>query len=308
MKALVTPGTGRLELVLRDVDEPSPASGQALVAARATSLNPGEVRTIPGAPDGEILGWDVAGTVVEAAADGSGPPVGTRVVGLVSSGAWAQRVAVSTHALATIPDEVSFTDAATLPIAGLTALRALEMGGLLVGRQVLVTGGAGGVGRIAVQLAHLAGAQVTAVVGRPERAAGLHDLGARTIAVGMENATALYDLVLESVGGPSLTHALEHLAPQGVLVTYGRSSFEPAAIDPAWFGSHSGATMIGLLVFTEVEQRRLGTAQLTTLLDLVARGVLDTQVSIDVPWSDATAAAQALMARSVQGKAVLRIE
>ena len=308
MQALVTTGRGQLELELADVAEPRPHSDETLVALAATSLNAGEVRNIADSPAGTVLGWDVAGTVVEAAADGTGPAIGTRVVGLVGEGAWAARVAVPTHALGVVPDAVTFSEAATLPIAGLTAWRALELGGLLLGRRVLVTGGAGGVGRIAIQLAHRAGAQVTAVVGRPERAEGLAALGADTVAIGIEDAHDTYDVVLESVGGASLTHALNHLAEQGILVTYGRSSHEAGSVDPTWFLTHSGAAMVGLLVFTEVEQRRLGTAQLDQMMQLIANRHLDPQVSLEVSWRDATSAAQALMDRNVAGKAVLHVD
>ena len=86
------------------------------------------------------------------------------MVGLVKAGAWAQFAAISTSRLAAIPDELSDAQAATLPTAGLTALRALEVAGLLLGKQVLITGATGGVGRMAVQLAQASGAHVTALV------------------------------------------------------------------------------------------------------------------------------------------------
>ena len=90
-------------------------------------------------------------------------------MGIVDRGAWAQRVAVPTTTLAPLPDEVSDAQAATLPVAGLTALKALDIGGNPLGRRVLVTGANGGVGRLAVQLAAVAGAHVTALVRDPIR-------------------------------------------------------------------------------------------------------------------------------------------
>src|SRR2546425_2384190 len=127
MKALVaSPGAaGNISMI--DVDEPEARPNQALVDVKAASLNRGEVRALQGAEPGWRPGWDVAGVVAKAAAEGNGPHEGTRVVGLVWSGAWSERVAVPTHMLAPLPDDVSFEAAATLPVAGLTARRAVEM-------------------------------------------------------------------------------------------------------------------------------------------------------------------------------------
>src|SRR5205814_9675366 len=131
-------------------------------------------------------GWDLAGTVERAASDGSGPRVGARVVGIVLQGAWAERVAVPTNAMAELPDKVTFSQAATFPVAGLTALHALAKGGLLLDRRVLVTGATGGVGDFAVQLARLAGAHVTATARRADQVAALRALGAHDVTVGDE--------------------------------------------------------------------------------------------------------------------------
>ncbi len=106
-----------------------------------------------------------------AAADGSGPPVGTRVVGMLATGAWAERIRAPSHAVAALPDAVTDAQAATLPVAGLTALHALRQGGLLLGRKVLVDGATGGVGHLAMQLAATAGAEVYGHVRRADQKA-----------------------------------------------------------------------------------------------------------------------------------------
>jgi hypothetical protein len=188
-------------LVIRPVGEPSPDRGEAVVHVRALSLNRGEVRRSGMAPAGWRPGWDLAGVVERAAADGSGPRVDARVVGLLPEGAWAERVAVPAHALAELPDKVTFSQAATFPVAGLTALHALARGGPLLGRRVLVTGATGGVGDFAVQLARLAGAHVTASARRADQTAALRQLGAHEVAVGDEiAATPKYD-IHHRVGG-----------------------------------------------------------------------------------------------------------
>jgi NADPH:quinone reductase len=308
MQALTTTGSGRFELGLGEVPEPRPRANEALVAVHATSLNAGEVRRIPVEEAGTVLGWDLAGEVIEPAADGSGPVAGTRVVGLVQAGAWAQRCAVPTHALACLPDPVPYAAAATLPVAGLTAFRALEQGGLLLGQHVLVTGAAGGVGRFAVELAHASGAAVTAVVGRPERGAGLRELGAGEVVVGHAAAAGPYDLVLESVGGDSLAHALQVCAEGGTVVSYGRSSHDDVTFAPTWFLSHSGSRLIGLLIFTEVQARRSGAEQLARLAGLVADDRLHPHVDREAPWTEAEQLAQALTDRRIAGKAVLHVQ
>lgn len=160
-----------LQLQLREVPEPRPAPHQLLLDVRATSLNFGEIAYLTQRQQaGHVLGNDASGVVLAAAADGSGPPVGTRVVAFSPAGAWAERHAVDTHNLTTIPDAVDFARAAALPTAATTALRAVEKLGPLIGRRVLITGASGGVGRFAVQLAALAGAHVIAAVGSPARA------------------------------------------------------------------------------------------------------------------------------------------
>ena len=178
MRAILSAPDQPHRIAFRDVPDPEPSRDEAVVAARAVSLNRGNYRRLVWEPEGWCPGYDVAGELTQAAADGSGPAVGARVAGIVPSGAWAERVAVPTRRLALIPEAVSFAAAAAIPVAGLTSLLALAHGGNLLGKRVLITGAAGGVGRAAVQLARLAGAQVTAQVSRPERGQGLAALGA----------------------------------------------------------------------------------------------------------------------------------
>jgi len=162
-----------------------------------------------------------------AAADGSGPRLGTRAVGILPSGAWAERVNCRTHAVAALPDAVGDAEAATLPVAGLTALHALRQGGLLLGRKVLVDGAAGGVGHLACQLAAAVGAQVWGHVRRKEYRAAVAEWCGERVVLGRELAAAKphgpFWLILDSLGGSALSVALGMLQPGGTCVTFGVS-------------------------------------------------------------------------------------
>ena len=161
---------------------PHPRRGEPR-RVRAISLNRGE--SAPPCRRGLAPRWDLAGHV-ERAADGHRTQVGARVVGLLPEGAWAERVAVPAHALAELPEKVTFSQAATFPVAGLTALHALSKNGPLLARRVLVTGATGGVGDFAVQLARLGGAHVTAIARRADQVPALRQLGAHEVTVGDE--------------------------------------------------------------------------------------------------------------------------
>jgi NADPH:quinone reductase len=296
-------------LVIRPVPEPVPDRGEAVVRVRAISLNRGEVRRSGMAAAGWRPGWDLAGEVERSAGDGSGPRAGTRVVGLLLEGAWADRVAVPTHALAELPDKVTLAQAATLPVAGLTALHALgrREGGLL-GRRVLVTGATGGVGDFAVQLARLGGAHVTASARRHEQAPALRQLGAHEVVVGDEiPAAPRHDLVIESVGGRTLGTALAALEPGGVCVTLGVSASAEVTFDARQFFIVGRTALHGFYLFAELGREPAGRG-LGRLADLVAAGQLAPHISLERPWREIGQVAQDLMARRFAGKAVLTLD
>jgi NADPH:quinone reductase-like Zn-dependent oxidoreductase len=276
---------GRLAIKLLPVRPPLPS--QALVRVKAISLNLGEVRrALTTAEAGWRPGWDLAGVVEQAAADRSGPPAGTRVVGFVPSGAWAEAVAVPTSALAPLPENVSFAQAASLPVAGLTALYALEQNGAVIGRRVLVTGASGVVGHLAVELARRAGAFVVAAVRRPEREHHARVAGAHEVVIGEEpSAAALfgpYDLVIESVGGASLAASLKMMAPGGMCVLLGVSAGSETTIDAATFMRTGGAWLYGFILFHELPSRPASEG-LSLLLAMVASGRLHPQIEIEAP-------------------------
>jgi NADPH:quinone reductase-like Zn-dependent oxidoreductase len=305
MRAVVTAG-GRL--VLSEVPRPAPAPGETLVRVAVISLNRGEVKTALAAEDGWRPGWDYAGVVAEAAADGSGPPKGARVVGALPVGAWAEYVAVGAPFLAALPNAVSFEDAATLPIAGLTARRALGKGAAKPGRRVLVTGASGGVGVFGVQLAAKAGDVVTAAIRNPAHEPLMRDLGATNVLVGPSLAAAdpdlRYDLILDSVAGASLGAALERLAPGGTCVNLGASENSVTTFDTAKFRVVGGTTLVGLNMNYELrfEAPSVGLADLAGRL---ADGSLRTVIEARAPIADIARVADDLIERRFVGKAVL---
>jgi NADPH:quinone reductase-like Zn-dependent oxidoreductase len=306
--ALVADRSTDIGISHKEVPDPEPRHDEALVEQRATSLNRGELRRLATREEGTIPGWDVAGVVVRAA-DSGGPREGARVVGLVNEGAWAERVAVPTATLAELPDEVSFSDASTLPIAGITAYRTLACGGLLIGRRVLITGASGGVGRFAIQLARRAGAHVVAVAGSEQRAEGLRDLGADEVTIGFDPAGPELDLVLESVGGESLATALRRVAEGGTVVTFGNSSGEEVRFDASeFYGRAPTSRVYAFMIFNEVRRETSGSSDLRALAEMVAAGELKTEVSLEAGWRDPAEAVNALLDRKVAGKAVLTFD
>ena len=306
MRAVVVDPASPGRVAFREVAEPEPALNEAVVEVRAISLNRGELNRITDAADGWRPGWDIAGVVVRPATAG-GPEGGARVVGVLGGAAWAERVAVPVAQLAALPEAVPFVQAAALPVAGLTALRILRLGRALMGSRVLVTGASGGVGRFAVQLARRGGAHVTAIVGSPERAGGLRELGADAVLVGHEAVEDRYDLVLESAGGDSLAHLLRHVDPDGTLVMFGNSSRQPTTFDvrDVYLGGHIRLQGFTLMYgFAGDPPAR----DLAYLASLVAPGELDPQVAGELPWTEMPRALEQLRARSVPGKLVLKLE
>lgn len=305
MQALVHDPDSPSALRRAEVPDPVPEAGEALIAVAAASFNFLDLaygQDLHGV--GGVPGEDAAGVVVTAAADGSGPPAGTRVASFAMGGALAGRRAVPTADIGVVPDGVDLAAAAALPAAGVTALRAVRRLGSLLGRRVLVTGASGGVGGYAVQLAALAGAHVVAHVGSVERGAGLRELGAAELVTDLGDVAPVHG-VLDNVGGPLLAATVALLAEGGVALSVGAASGKPSTIDFEAERRRGGRRSVE--VFT-VDTGYAGFGDdIGELLGLVAAGRLDPQIGWRGPWDRAGEATEALRGRRVRGKAVVEI-
>jgi NADPH2:quinone reductase len=296
VRALVVDPAAPAGVRVSVVPEPTPMARQIVLDVHYVSLNLGDLNDARSGrvPAGAVLGSDVAGVVV--ATTPHGPPVGARVVGL-AEGAFAERIAVNTAAVAVVPDGVDLARAAALPVAGLAALQSLRAAGVGPGKRVLVTGASGGVGRFAVRLATHAGASVIASVGSRARGAGLD----AEVVVGLDGLSTPVNIVIDNVGGPQLVAAWELLAPGGNIQSVGWSSGEQAVFPPY--------TTVGLaksLTSFLIDNHRAG-ADLAKLVAHLAAGSLTVELGWQGDLTDFAAAATALRGRQVTGKAVLRV-
>jgi putative PIG3 family NAD(P)H quinone oxidoreductase len=231
--------TGRVDqeaLALGDVPEPVPAPGELLVEIVAAGVNradllqaAGRYPPPPGAP--AWPGLEVSGTVAAVGAGVEGWAVGDRLAALLAGGGYAERVAVPAGLALRVGDELDLVDAASLPEALATVRSTLMAAGFAPGQTVLVRGGSGGIGTVAVQLARAAGARVLATAGGPERCARVRELGADLVVdhrePGLADAVLAatggrgVDVVFDVVGAAALAENLAMLADDGRLAVVG---------------------------------------------------------------------------------------
>ena len=306
MRALLPTGNLAEMVRLSDVAEPEPVANEVVVAVEAFSINRGETFLLEKPPIDWRPGKDIAGRVVRAAVDGTGPLVGTRVVGHPPANGWAELATVPTNRLATIPDDMNATTAAALPLAGLTALRLLRAVGSLAGRRILLTGASGGVGHFLVELAAAGGAEISVVVASRDRGRRLRELGAANVLLDVAEAPPNMDVILESVGGPSLVNAIGRLAPRGLLVWFGQASRTPATID--FFEFFNGHRSASIRHFDYTDSDVSDADDLATLVRLVARSRLHPEIGTVGSWSETAARIGDLRERRILGKAILTLK
>jgi NADPH:quinone reductase-like Zn-dependent oxidoreductase len=300
-------------LRISTVDRPKPGPAEVLVAVRATSVNghddlvrSGAVKMVTGRRFPIGVGLDFVGEIVETGTGVSGFTAGELVWGMVhprgrhvTAGA-AEYVVVPADRVGPVPDGVPAIDAAALVVAGTTALQALRRATRLVpGEKVLVRGAAGGVGTAVVQLAHAAGAHVTALA-RRRQADVLTSWGADEVLDYTETTAAEigpFDVVVDMVG-TDLGSYRRRLAPGGRMVTVGLSGAALAAITASTIHGPRRIRAFSLNPHT---------AQLRELAEEVVAGALRPVVDAVYPLDDIASAHRAFARGGVVGKQVVTV-
>lgn len=243
--AAITAYGGPEVLTIGDVPTPVPGPGEALVAVVASTINPVDVKTrMPGTPQQvgslpAVLGWDIAGIVITAPS-GSGWTPGDRVIAMHpptpdGTGSWQQYAAVPAARLAPAPESVNLLTAATLPLAGLTADQALARLDVREHERLLVTGAAGGVGGMAVQLAAARGIRAAGLVSRPAHEPAVLALGAAS--AHSDPVTAgKFDAILDTAGVFEHPHLLRE---GGRLITVSDDTIPGALEQQAVVADHN---------------------------------------------------------------------
>ncbi len=315
MKAIVIDAFGGPDrLRVAEVPTPKPAAGEVLIELACTSVNPVDWKIREGMLGGLfphafplILGWDAAGTVSDIGETATGLSVGERVYAYcrkptVQWGTYAEYVAVPASAVAAMPANLSFAEAAAIPLVGLTSWQALiETANLRAGQSVLIHAGAGGLGSMAIQLAKNAGATVftTASAANHEY---VRSLGAdHAIDYRSENfyeavaslAPAGIDVIFATIGGD--THHNSYIAAKrgGVLVSVVEP---PDPLEAAFFGVRPA------YVFVEPNG-----AQLSEIGRLLESGAIRPPDITEMPLEDAASAQTKSRDGHVRGKIVLRV-
>ncbi|ASR47074.1 zinc-binding dehydrogenase [Paenibacillus kribbensis] len=308
IRAIVTDPFASEFFSIKEVAAPQAQPWEAIVQVQAFSLNRGEISDAMDNKKQMRPGWDFAGVVIEQAQNGTGPKQGSRVVGLLPMGAWAEQVAAPTSLLAEIPDDITFAEAATLPVAGLSALYTLRKGGMLLGKRVLITGSTGGVGLFAHQLAAQSGAFTVGIARTEEKALLVQEAGANEVIVGDTAISSVdtfgpYHLIIDSVGGDTLAALLPQLGPEGICVSMGHSSSPYATINIRGLG---GRTLYSFFLGEEIN-RYSPAEDLKLLGELVSKGQLVPRIEVEASWKKIGNLAQQLIERKFSGKAVLHI-
>ncbi|WP_250004607.1 zinc-binding dehydrogenase [Actinoplanes sp. M2I2] len=308
MRALVIDHDRTSGFRLGTAAQPAPRPDEALVEVGAFALNAGDLATAGGLDDGSVPGWEAAGHIVEAARDGSGPAVGTAVTTFGNGGGWAEYRAVSTAMLGTAPTDADLAAISTVPVAANSALRALRRSGPVLGRRIMITGATGGVGRYAVQLAHLGGAQPIAVTRSPERfGSELRSLGADDVVADPADYPGTVHTVIDTVGGSILVRAFDRLESGGVLIALGHLATEVESFPPGALMATPDVNNRAIVSFHQFDGTPLP-PDFTWLSGQLAKGSLKPSIAWRKSWHHVEEAITALRNGTLHGKAVADVD
>jgi NADPH:quinone reductase-like Zn-dependent oxidoreductase len=322
MHAIVQDRYGPADVLeLREIDRPIAGAGEALIRVRAAGVEPGQWHLMSGLPLAVRLGMGlrrpkiaVRGRAVAGVVEAVGPGAtrfepGDEVFGW-SDGSFAEYVATADRNLVAKPSELSWVEAAALPISAETALQAVrDKGGVQAGRQVLVTGAGGGVGSFAVQIAKALGAEVTGVC-RASKVELVRSIGAdHVIDYATEDIAAggpRFDVIIDTAGLRSLSTLRAALRPTGTLVVVGGEG------GGRWLGGF-GRNFVAPLRsrFTRQHLRALIASErhedLEAIVELVRAGKVRPVIDRTYPLAEAADAMRYLHSGEVRGKLVVTV-
>lgn len=316
MKAIIYPKYGSPDVLqLQDVAQPTPTENQVLVKIVAVAANPLDwhrmradpflVRLSDGVrkPKDPRLGADIAGVVAAVGATVTQFKPGDEVFGDIGAGGFAEYACAKATALVHKPANITFAEAAAVPVAGLTALQGLrDKGKLQAGQRVLVNGASGGVGTYAVQIAKAFGAEVTGVCSTRNLEL-VRGLGADQVIdytqTDFTRTGQRYDLILDAIGNYPVAAYRRALTPQGVCAVAGFTTIR-RLLNVVAFGSWGGQPVANFLA-------QPNQADLLTLKDLLESGKVTSVIDRTYPLAQTADAIRYLETGRARGKVIVTV-
>ena len=323
MRAVVITKPGGPEVLeVRDVPEPQFGPDEVLVRIHAAGLNradllqrQGKYPAPPGSP-ADIPGLEFAGEIAKAGERVREWQPGQRVFGLLGGGGYAEYCVAHERAVAAIPDNLDWIEAAAVPEAFITAHDAmLVQAGLRTGETVLVLACASGVGLAAGQLARSVGALPVGTTRTPEKSERAHDFGYQTVAFVKEPADLLhflkdqFDVVVDLVGGPFVAAAIDVAAPKGRIILVGSVAGRKLELDQSKIMSKRLTIKGTVLRARPLEEKIAATRAFAhEVVPLLASGAVKPVVDSEVPIAEVQKAHERLESNETFGKVVLTLD
>jgi NADPH:quinone reductase-like Zn-dependent oxidoreductase len=323
MKAIVYDRYGSPDVLqYQEIEKPIPADGQVLIQVHASSVNPYDWHFIRGtpsfirlftgirAPKSRRLGADVAGIVEAVGRSVTGFKPGDAIFG-TATGSFAEYACALESSVALKPENLTWEQAASVPLAGVTALQALrDKGELRESRRVLINGAAGGVGTFAVQIAKSFGARVTGVCSTRNielvRSIGADDLVDYTCEDFLRGSQR-YDVFFDLVGNNPLREYLRVLEPNGIYIGCGGGG--PDRRSTELLGSMLHAAVTAPFVTQKLPGflAKVNTADLSFLADLIQAGKVVPVLDRSYALKETASAIRYLEQGHARGKVVLTV-